>query len=392
MSYRDAKSFLESKTVVHELINELGGRIAVCPEWNGRVMTSTWDGLDGDSAGLIRVREIERGPLRDACLAIGGEDQFGLSPTYGSFGVRVFPEDDFPEGLYGYREGPFEVDSIPTDPILRMRRSIQFVNRQRHQFELNILRSVRLLSLQDIQHSWGGPLYDVLDQNDVSYVGFETSNTVINLGLPLHPKTGLFSIQTRSMFNASSHVVVFVPFRVLTTQETNVPELELEFYYGKAAPHGVFRRDARNILLRADGKRRCAVSVPKKQVCPYLGAVDYHNGTLLLVRFSVAELPENHDYLSDFPSRTTVRDGVLLPGGVLQVYNGDTEEMATGREEELPCFTADTFSPAVGLSHSEAMIHRQSILHISADKRTLAYLIHRLFGVKYDQVYDAMLR
>src|SRR6266581_844212 len=61
MTYGQARDFLTKHTKVLELSNEDGGRVAICPEYQGRVMTSTCGGLDGKSFGWINRTFIEKG-------------------------------------------------------------------------------------------------------------------------------------------------------------------------------------------------------------------------------------------------------------------------------------------------------------------------------------------
>ena len=48
MSYGEDREFLAKHTKVVELTNEDGARVAVTPDWQGRVMTSTCDGPNGE--------------------------------------------------------------------------------------------------------------------------------------------------------------------------------------------------------------------------------------------------------------------------------------------------------------------------------------------------------
>ena len=66
MSYREAKEFLDQHTGVVELSDGGGARVAVCPGWQGRVMTSTCGG-----AGRGGPRGARRGAGRGAPRDVG---------------------------------------------------------------------------------------------------------------------------------------------------------------------------------------------------------------------------------------------------------------------------------------------------------------------------------
>ena len=58
MTYRQAREFLAQHTKLIELTDDEGARVAICPQWQGRVMTSTCGGLDGPSFGFINQEYI----------------------------------------------------------------------------------------------------------------------------------------------------------------------------------------------------------------------------------------------------------------------------------------------------------------------------------------------
>ena len=65
--------------------------MAVCPEWQGRVMTSTCGGLDGPSFGFVNREFIEAGKLDPHFNNYGGEDRLWLSPEGGQFSLWFKP-------------------------------------------------------------------------------------------------------------------------------------------------------------------------------------------------------------------------------------------------------------------------------------------------------------
>lgn len=366
-------------------------------------MTSSCDGIDGESFGLIRVNEIETTNFRSEFLAFGGEEQFSLSPSSGPFAL-MYSDEDWVKMLpqlqfsgeeaamlpQSYREAAFEVDTAPFDPLLRMRRSLKLRNLRGTPFDLDVIRTVRLLAQEGIQHAFGGVVSVALDQGDVSIVAFETSSTVINRGHPLSRKTGLFSLRTRAMFNAGPHVVAFVPFR---SDDASAAGEELEFDYFGTSPHGVFRRLGSNVLLRADGKHRSAVSVPPAKAQPVFGAIDYRAGLLTIIRFNLPERPEMHEYMSDFNIAKNI-DAQPRPydGGVLHAYNsGPDAALGRGGTVSDPYFSFDVFTPVNELLKAESTSHRQVTLHVSADRKTLEFLIETVFASDYNQVMNTML-
>lgn len=421
MSYCNALNYLGTKTKVVELCNQFGGRVAVCPDWNGRVMTSASDGLDGNSYGLINVREIEstetRTTVPPSAIAYGGEDQLTLSPNGGPFSLYYSvksPSD--PEAVRlpsGYQEGPFVVDSVPPDPEVRMRRSVSVKNSVGAVFNLDIVRTVKLLESADISDAFGHSVAVTLEQTDVSYVGFKTINSMLNCGQPLSRSGGLVSLQIRSMFNSSPNAVAILPFREGDKSQLG-PNVCVDFF--GTSPHGRIRMLPEAALLRADSKYRCQVGVSRRRVLPYVGAIDFREGVLTLQTFDLPMRPWEWDYLSneyceaqdesdsdfvqarEFYSKATATvvgdalpyDAAPYKGEVARVYNNGP--VAPNETNFGQYYEFDVYSPALELEKGEHLTHRQYTLHVNADNRTLAFLAKTVLGVDYDKVYAKMMR
>ncbi len=303
MSYHNAIDYLETKTKVLELCNEYGARVAVCPDWNGRVMTSSADGLDGDSFGMINVPGIERGDDDDSYRFLGGEDQFTLSPEGGPFSL-YFAFDPEASAVrkcqvappIGYHEGRFDVDFAPPTPSIRMRRNLRMMNLAGARFDFDIVRTVRLTDDADFCPLYGEAVASALEQQDLSYVSYQTVNTLVNRGGTLSKNSGLVSIRLRSMFNSTPHHVIVVPFKPGSEEELG-PSVCVDFF--GMAPHGRLRVLDNIALLRADGRYRCQIGVSRKRSLPCIGAIDLRNGVLSLVSFEMPPDPAGYDYLSN---------------------------------------------------------------------------------------------
>ncbi|MDR2115029.1 MAG: hypothetical protein LBP87_01460 [Planctomycetaceae bacterium] len=356
MSYRNAIDYLGSKTRIFELCNQIGGRIVICPDWNGNVMTSTCDGIDGNSFGLINVNAIDAGKTDWFYNSYGGEDQ-----------LVFFPEN-----------GKFVIDSMPQHPVVRMRRSVRLNTTlnttlntaHKNHAEFDLIRTVRLLERYDVHEAFGDAVAISLDQMDVSFVGFITANSIVNSTTHSPLWTHPVSVQIRGMFNSGQSTVAIIPFQPAEEPESEIP-IDTNFF--GSSPHGRLRLLPSAALLRTDGKYRCQVTVPREQAKPFLGALDFREGTLTLVTFDMLDLP----YSDELEQK-------------VQAYNhGPT---FPGETDFAPFYKFNIFSLIHELPHDETLIFHQSTLHINADNRTLAYLVQEIFGVEYEQIYEKMMR
>lgn len=421
VSYRNAINFLGTKTTVIELCNQFGGRVAVCPDWNGRVMTSTCNGLDGGSFGMIDVAAINACPVGQISPLSGGEDQMSLSPQEGPFSllapVRLDDQKrgplEPPELLSPYSDGIFIVDSVPPAPEIRMRRSISVANLAASRFDLDLVRTVRLLGTRDISSIFGDSVAVALEQMDVSCVGFVTTNSLANRGQNHDRSTGLISLMVRSMYNSGADTVAIIPFRKGPKEKLG-PTACSDFF--GAAPHGRIRTLPDAAILRADGKGRCQIGLSRRRAVSQCASIDFREGVLTLIAFDMPEKPWLHDYVSndfvevfnddsiDFVSIRDYYSGkggmpwnialasddndFLFSGEVLRAYNHGligTEKPLSGQY-----YGFEVFSPAYELAHGESLTHHQYTLHVNADNRTLEYLVENALGIRYEQIFDKM--
>jgi hypothetical protein len=354
VSYRNAVNYLGAQTQIHELYNQIGGRLVICPNWNGNVMTSTCDGIDGSSFGLVNVPAINSGQTDWFYNSYGGEDQ-----------LIFFPKD-----------GTFVIDSLPQPSVIRMRRSVRLDALHDNHVELNIIRTVRLLERHEIYFAFGNAVAISLDQRDVSFVGFVTVNSIVNSAIRSPSWSQPVSLQIRGMFNSGQSTVAIVPFQPVNENEWE-SEVPIETDFFGLSPHGRLRllpsaASPMAVLLRADGKYRCQVTASRKRVKPILGALDFREGTLTLVAFDL-ELPYSDE------SDQTVR-----------AYNHGPS--FPGETEFAPFYEFNIVSPIHELPHGETQTLQQYTLHINADNRTLTYLTQEVLGVEYEQVYEKMMK
>ena len=141
-TYGDAFNFLVAHTKVVQLTGENGERVAICPEYQGRVMTSSTKDLEGTSHGWINREYIKRGSVDKHFNNYGGEDRLWLAPEGGPYSLFFAPGAAqslanwyTPPGL---NEGPIQITSADADPHYRLGRRIRLQNAARTQFDLEM--------------------------------------------------------------------------------------------------------------------------------------------------------------------------------------------------------------------------------------------------------------
>jgi len=333
MSYRDALNYLAQKTSVIELYDQLGGRVAVCPEWNGSVLTSTCSGLEGESFGCVNVQAIDAGCRKD----FGGEYLWTHSPLIYSFAV---------ENIQGEKAV--------------LQRTLNMADANGMPREFHLTQSISLLSRKRIGTMFGDAVADALAQSDVSVVGFDAENTVRT------QERAHVACRQRGMFNASPHTAVIVPALL----EGFAPKpFSIDVDYLGGAPHGRIRHLSKTLLIRADGQGKCQVTMPFFTSLPIFGAVDFRSGTLTLWTFDLPNDPEKND--------------------VIRIYNPGRpsgSEFDRAMYYEINCFSA-----VRELLPDDFFTYYQCTLHLSADNSVLDGIIRQTFGISLEGIAKTML-
>ena len=334
MSYHDALNYLAQKTSVIELYNQFGGRVAVCPEWNGRIVTSTCEGLEGDSFGFANVQAMDTGRFED----FGGEDQWTISPLIHSFVVEYIKEQK---------------------AVLQRTLSMPDANGAPTEFHLS--RTISLLNPHNIGTLFDDSVAESLDRDNVSVVCFHTENTV------WAREPVWVASRQRGMFNASPHRCIIVSTPPANEFEPD-PFPSIIDYLGNS-PHSRIRHLEQAMLIRADGQKGCRVTIPFSHSPPIFGAVELRLGSLTLWTFDVPGDSEEDEIL---------------------IYNsgyahGSKLDWATYYE-------TNCFSAAQNVQPEQLLTYCQGTLHLNAENKILGEIIREVFGVTLEEITQKMLR
>jgi len=387
MSYADERDFLAKHTKLIELSDDHGARVAVCPEWQGRVMTSTCGGLQGPSFGFINREFIEAGKLNPQFNNYGAEERMWLSPEGGQFSLWFKPgaEQKF-DNWYtpaALDKGAWKITSGPGDPFYRMQQQMEFENASATKFNLGVTRTVRLLNADDIKNLFGDEAAGTMAGAGVKKVGYETINAIANQGPPLVKEKGLVSIWMLGMFNVSPQTVVIVPYK--PGDESQLGPVVKSDYFGDVPPDRL-KVLPEAILFRADAQYRSKIGTSQRRAKNVLGSIDFENNVLTLVQFTMPDDPTQHDYMNNMWELPQAQPYV---GDVANAYNDGPP--APGKKGLGAFYEIESLSPAVALDTRQSLEHRHRTIHVQADPATLAGLAQELLGVDLETVRKEML-
>jgi len=347
--------------------------VAVVPQYQGRVMTSSTGGKDGPSFGYVNRGVIASDASDPHMNMFGGEDRFWVGPEGGQFAVY------FPRGAsfaFDNWKVPPGIDTQPFAVTARGRThasfqsDLVFTNWIGKVLSVRVNRTIRLLEESPV-----GPLPD-----RVRRVSFESVNRMTNTGAePWKKETGLLSIWILGMFQPSDATTVVLPYRA--GPDDLLGPVVNDLYFGKV-PADRLAVDDRAVYYKADGKQRGKIGTSPGRAADVLGSYDPNGPLLTIVTYNKPGGVTG--YVNSMWALQTEPYG----GDVVMSYNdGGTGEGAghTGTFYEL-----ESSSPAALLSVNESITHIHTTTHLTGPPEDLDPVARRLLGVGLEAIEGAL--
>lgn len=378
--FKDDLAFLREKTKVIVLKAADGqAQVAVNPDLQGRVMTSTAAGPDGPSFGWIGRDAIASGVNNPHMNAFGGEDRFWLGPEGGQFSIFFKAGEPFDLEHWftppPVNEGAFDVASQEADRV-HFRKVLRLVNYSGTAFDLEVNREVRLLGAGDAA-ALGVPA-----PAGVRMVAYATDNNITNLGAAAWTKdTGLLSIWILGMFNPSPATTIVIPFKA--GSEAELGPVVNDAYFGKVpADRLVVKANEGVLFFRGDGQHRSKIGISPKRVKPFAGSYDAANQVLTLVHLTV---PEG---ATDYVNSMWEIQKEPFAGDVVNSYNDGP--VAPGAKSLGGFFELETSSPAAALGPGGTMTHVHTTIHFQGPEKALDEIAQKTLGVGIAEIKGAL--
>jgi hypothetical protein len=375
--FKDDIDFLTEHTKVIVLSDEDGNvQVAVNPDLQGRVMTSTAGGPDGLSFGWINRELLASGVNNVHMNAFGGEDRFWLGPEGGQFSIFFKKGDPFDLDHWftppAVNEGSFDFVSREEGAV-RFKKAIRLVNYSDAVFDLVVDRAVKLL---------GGPEVAALGvavPAGVKMVAFQSDNKITNTGTnPWTKDTGLLSIWILGMFNPSPATTIVIPFK--PGPETELGPAVNDAYFGKVPAGRLIVKDG-VLFFSGDGAFRSKIGLSPKRAKPFAGSYDAANGVLTLVHLT---LPENAaDYVN---SMWRIQEDPFA-GDAVNSYNDGPA--SPGAKPLGPFYELESSSPAAALAPGASMRHVHTTMHFQGDEESLDTIARQALGVGIQEIKEA---
>ncbi len=371
-------AFLQQHTKIVVLADPAGSaKVAVAPEYQGRVMTSTTGGADAPSFGWIGRAAVGSGKRQPHINVFGGEDRFWLGPEGGQFALYFKKGDPFdldhwqvPEafdwGAWGItKQAPASV---------QFHKHMALANYSGASFEVDVERTVRLLERAEAVSALG-----TTPGSAVRTVAFESSNTVKNAGREAwDQKTGAVSIWILGQFNPSPDTTIVLPISPGPAATLGVPVKD--DYFGKVPADRLKVKDA-VVFFRGDGQYRSKIGVPPRRALPVAGSYDEANHVLTVVTFT--RPADARQYVNSMWEMQREPYG----GDVINSYNDGPP--APGKPPLGPFYELETSSPALALGPGQTYTHVHRTFHFTGPEAELDAIARATLKVSLAEVRSA---
>lgn len=373
-TYADDVEFLKSHAQVVELAGPGRSRAVVVPAYQGRVMTATATGSEGQGYGWINTDFIASGQHNDVMNNYGGMDRFWLGPEAGQFGLFFPAQAAFELSLWkcppGFNTGSFKVTSQGASSVA-MAMQFQVANYTGTEFDCAVKRTITVLSVKNAcKH------LSITLPVGVEMVAVESKNVLANAGPnDWTPEGGLVSVWILGMFKALPHGRVIVPLR--PGDEAKLGARATTDYFGALPPERC--RVADNyVTFACDGNFRSKIGVSPARARDVFGSYDPDRKALTIVQFN---LPAG---ARDLPYVNSLWEIQKQPfaGDAVNSYND-------GRADRTPqtpsFFEMESSSPAATLRKGQHIDQIHRTYHFVGPETALADLARKVLGVELNE-------
>ena len=362
-------------------------RVAVVPEYQGRVMTSTTDVRSNTSFGWLNYEVIEKGilpeterqsSLEEHIYIFGGEERFWMGPEGGQFALFFKPGAAFD---FENWHTPPSIDTLPFRLVSNTKDSAIFshecelTNHSGTQFLVGIERKIQLID--------EGTISQILDfdlPKDANFVAYETDNSLKNRGSRAWTQeTGMLSIWLLGMYKPSPQTTVVIPYKAGSEDQLGL--IVNDTYFGKVLPEYLKVND-QALFFKGDGTLRSKIGISPLRSKGIAGSYDAEGKVLNLVIYNI---PEKHEGYVNSMWEIQERP---YDGDVINAYNDGSP--GPGLDPLGPFYELETSSPAAALKPGESIRHIQQTIHLTGSDETLNAIALKTLGVSIDEISTAL--
>jgi hypothetical protein len=382
-SFGEDVAFLKQHVNVHVLRSKTSdAAIAIIPEWQGRVMTSSARGDRGASYGWINYDLIKKGiqpedqrnGLEKHIYVFGGEERLWLGPEGGQYALFFSPA--VKDYTFEQWKTPalldteaFQVKSETPGQIV-FEKSATLTNHAGTRLDLRLRREVLMLNREEAAPALGMEI-----PNGVRFVAYESSNTLVNTGTtPWTQEAGLVSLWMLGMYKHGPGVTIVIPLA-----KGEEPAVNSDYF-------GPVERDRlrvvnNTVFFKGDGQYRSKIGIPPSRAKGICGSYDAVRGVLTVLRY-------NQQAAGQLYVRSQWKNHERpYAGDVINAYNDGPPE--PGAKPLGPFYELESSSPAAPLQPEQSITHLQTTVHMEGKPEQLDPISRAVLGVSLAEITEA---
>ena len=356
------------------VLSDAGGKaqIIVSAKYQGKVFTSTANGLSGASLGFVNYKVFDSNVIDEHMNGYGGENRFWLGPEGGKYSVYFASGD---EQVFDNWHTPKPIDVESWDVVssdaknVVMKKEMQVTNYLGKQLRLNVDRRISLMEPADANRILG-----IASNPYLNMVAYQTENAITNLNdFEWTEETGTICIWMLDMFNPAPDAVTVIPFN--EGDEAQLGKTVTSDYFGEI-PADRLQIQGNVIYLKTDGKFRSKLGLNGKRTKATAGNYDPESKRLTIIAFDVEK---DAIYLNQ--EWNPAKDP--LTGDALNAYNDGP--LADGSIMG-PFLELESVSPAAFLKPAQSLTHRHTVFHFTGEEKDLNPIAEKLLGVSLNDI------
>ena len=347
-------------------------QIIVSAKYQGKVFTSTANGLSGNSFGFVNYKVLDADVIDEHMNGYGGENRFWLGPEGGKYSVYFAPGT---EQVFDNWHTPKPIDIEPWDVVssdaknVVMKKEIQVTNYAGNQFKLNADRKISLMETAAANRILG-----IATNPALNMVAYQTENTITNLNdFEWTEETGTICIWILDMFHPAPYAVTVIPFN--EGDEAQAGKIVTSDYFGEV-PANRLKIQGNVIFLKTDGQFRSKLGLNGNRTKAIAGNYDPDSKRLTITTFDV---DQHAIYLSQ--EWNPAKDP--LTGDALNAYNDGPLDDGSIMG---PFLELESVSPAAFLKPAQSLLHRHTVFHFTGEEKDLNPIAENLLGVSINDI------
>jgi hypothetical protein len=364
--------FLEQHGEVVLLTAAHGGRIAVSPQYQARVMTSAVS-ASGRSLGWVNRAQIASGKTGTPFDNYGGEDRFWLGPEGGQFSVFFPPGAPFELSHWqtprGFQEGAWDI-AAQGAALVSFERSFSVKNSAGTDFDVAVKRRIELLDAAAVSSALGIAIPD-----QTEWVAYRSDNQLSNAGARAWTlETGLISIWSLGMFVPADDTWVIAPFE----RAGRGPVVSSDYFGALPSERLQVDEEASAVLFLADGRYRSKIGLSQSRSRPVAASYTRSEERLSIIRYSLPTASQ------PYVNSKWETQAEPFAGDLFNAYNHGTLE--AGKLADVRFYELESSSPGAVLEPGQALSHEHQTFHFVGNEAALDAIATRVLGVSLNLI------